>query len=543
MTAVVGLETGTPPHIPELPEDPKRSADTLRSLGRFAAGIVSRATLPLAGTLVGAYVALNGAHYETTIDGTHVEATTTIDTEDPGLHTAIELSDGRHGSMSLGGVDFPEFADWLPVSMQATAHTGATEVERTITERYRYFNQIKTDAEEARHDAEAFFVRRLATDAGIGLGGGLIANELVAAGWRRYRSKDSASALPSSHSLLRSLGHNGLAVSLLATGGVLAASTVHPNLSYYEGYGVIGQALKSPDGFSHIRLQSPILDNILRDFQEAHACPETPLAFEHPDDSLTVTTYNIKRGQYNATGIKEVARELARTKSDVILLEEVTPAALDELAAELDMQAYPGWTIENEDLTYGNAILTNLTVEYSEYVPLPSEDVEQRGALVLELASPDNGKPFIVAATHLTNEHLTVDGDSNAAIRQRQAEALIERLEHIRQGDEAVIVGGDFNERVHGPAYDMLTGDFDDTVAEELEDSATFPENGLRFDNILISSDSDWDTLDATRGGANHSDHCLVSVDLGMAEQYVTPADTAIIADASATAESGRKRR
>jgi endonuclease/exonuclease/phosphatase family metal-dependent hydrolase len=530
MTTLIGPPAETLASSVPLPEHSMPSLPSLpRAIGRFAARLAGRAALPVAGTMLGAYVALNGAHYEASIDGTQVAITSDVGFEQRGIYTDIELSDDARGTMSLGGVDFPESMSWLPLSVHATAFTGAEEVEKTLLDRYSYLDQIKEDAEKSIHDAAFFFIRRTAIDAGTGLITGVALTELAA--WRRRNAlTNKFDANGDRHPFIASLGRSGLALMLVTGGGIMGAASTHSNFSYHEGHGVIGDALKSPDGLSGIHLHSPVLDKILQDFQHDHACPETPVSTEEPPDSLMVTTYNIKRGQFSDDGIEGIVRELARTNSDVIFLQEVTPAALNTLAAELDMQAVPGWTINNADLTYGNALLTRLPVAYSEFIPLPSDGVEPRGALAVEVASPENGEPFLAVDTHLTQEELKMSGDANAAIRKKQAEALVRRLRVIQRGDETIILAGDDNERVHGPAYDVLTEYFQDMVAGSLHDAATFPQNGLRFDNILLQG-SGWKTLHANRGGGNNSDHCLVQVSLGMAERYVTAVDTLSVAD------------
>lgn len=466
---------------------------------------------------------LHGAYYETQIDGTRVEVTTDVDFENSGLTTNIELGDNGRDTVSLGGVDFPEFLSPLPLEIHATAYPGSQEVGRTILDRFEYLSSLKADAEQKVDDAAQYFVTR----AGVGLGGGALAGvtltELAAAARRKRQPND----MTGNHPLLKSFGYSGLALTVLAGGGAFGGMNIRPDTSYYSPHGLIAAALKSQNELSRIAINSPVLESMIRDFQKQHACPETPLARTPDPGNLTVTTYNIKRGRFGEQGIQGIESQLANTRSSVIFLQEATKETAAQLAADLGMQAVNGWTIERPGLTYGNSILIapNLKVGYTEYIPLPAQNSEPRGAIVAELTA-ENGEPFLVADTHLSKEILTPRGDSNAAARKTQAQVLTARLAAIRQGNEAVVLGGDMNERVSGPAYDVFDRQYDDTVAEQLTDTSTFPANGARFDNIFMNNGAGWKTVSASVGGGNNSDHCLVSVSLGMSGQYVTERDT-----------------
>ena len=509
-----------------LPEVPIVSPVKPRGIFRKSAAVLGRVTgrmaLPAFGACAGAYLMLNGAHSETQIGGMQVETSTDIGFDQTGLTAGVKFQDPYYPDTDLGNIHFPDYLSPLPLGIDIQAYPAASTVEAAIYGRYAYVLHLEADAEEQLALLIDDYTGRATTGIGSGILGGAVANELIAAAYRRRRSSTTEDG--PNRPVLTGIGCGTLAVALLGGSGVLAARHIEPDMSHYEADGLIGLAMESPGRFSDIDLRDPVLNSIFRDFQQAHACPAAEPYTERSASSLTVTTYNIKRGEF---GLELVAEELLATGSDVILLQEVTPAAVTLLSERLGMQAVTGWTIDDDKMTFGNAILTTLPITYSEALELPSEGVEPRQLLTARLLTP-SGEELLAASTHLTNEITGMGGDRNEQLRIAQAREITEVIEDLSKPDEAIVLGGDLNQGTDSAVYRILDEQLTDTLAEEpeLSETASFPSNGQRFD--VLFTNTDWETENAQRGGAAASDHCLESVTLGMTGAYTVPPETVI---------------
>jgi endonuclease/exonuclease/phosphatase family metal-dependent hydrolase len=459
-----------------------------------------------------------------------VEVSTSVGFDDPSLLAEVILQDERYEDTFLGSITFPEFLEHVPVGITVSAYPEASNVDTAIRDRFDYARSIEA---QARSEADVIiddFRDRLLIGLGSGILVGLAGNEAAAAAYRARRRYPDSGAGGARHPALSGAGCGVLAVSLLASAAIPAAMSIRPNTSHYESAGLIGMALESNGRFSELDLHNDVLNSIFEDFQATHACPETPYrtihSAERPD--LSVTTYNIKKGEY---GIDAVAAELRATGSDIILLQEVTPEALQALSKQLGMESVSGWTIENDVLTFGNAILTSLPVLASQTYPLPSEGVEPRGLLAATLALPD-GSAVVAATFHLTNQATDIHGDQNQTIREDQADEIHELLQELGTEDVGVIAAGDMNEGIGSDTYRSLTRDLEDTLNEDdaLYAASSFPSNGHRMDVILESTD--WQITDTFRGGSTASDHCLEGV------RFMTPGSPEY-SDASAPTDAG----
>ncbi|MDB5181390.1 MAG: endonuclease [Candidatus Saccharibacteria bacterium] len=516
-SATLAAET-TPDTMPDgnqLGPGPVRSHEVFKraacSIGRLA----GRVGLPLAGAYAGLWLALHGAEQSVEVDGMRVEASTDVGFDEE-LYAEVILQDSAYSDPPLTSITFPKFLDPLPIGVDIKAYPAVSNVEAAIHGRFIYAQSLEAEARAGSEQLINTFAKKAAIGIGSGVLLGLATNEMVAAGYRRYRQNK---IVLHPRPVLRGVGYSALTLAILSGSGAVVGHGFKPDMSEYQAEGLIDDALKAQNGFASINLQNEALNTIFRNFQEANACPNLEPHTEQSPSSLTVTTYNIKRGEFD---ISAVSSELAQTGSDVILLQEVTPEDLEVLSENLGMQAVEGWTIHKDDEVFGNAILTHLKINSFRSYWLPSEGVEARGLLTARLVSP-NGEEFIVASTHLTNERMGMQGDRNEKIRIAQATAIQEILTDIPHDDEAILLGGDMNQSTSSEVYKILTHSFSDTLEgeEEIASASSFPSNGQRFD--IIVTNTKWPTENARRGGGTASDHCSETVTLEMTDPYAIP--------------------
>jgi endonuclease/exonuclease/phosphatase family metal-dependent hydrolase len=171
--------------------------------------------------------------------------------------------------------------------------------------------------------------------------------------------------------------------------------------------------------------------------------------------TLSVTTYNIHKGfsQFNRRMmVHELRDRLRHLNSDLVFLQEVQglhlghagrlanwPSAPQHefLAEEVWENTVYGGNVLYDHGHHGNAILARFPIVGSHNQDVTDLQFERRGLLHCQLAVPGIALPV-----HCVCVHLSLLGRS----RQRQLDALAQRLEHWAPGDSPLIVAGDFND-------------------------------------------------------------------------------------------------
>lgn len=120
--------------------------------------------------------------------------------------------------------------------------------------------------------------------------------------------------------------------------------------------------------------------------------------------ALKVATYNVHRsvGSDRTLDPTRTAAVIRETGASVVALQEVECRESDPhaLARATGMTAIPGHTLTGPDSSYGNLLLTDLTVEDAECVDLSWGRREPRGVIDARLRTPD-GVRLRCLATHL----------------------------------------------------------------------------------------------------------------------------------------------
>lgn len=156
----------------------------------------------------------------------------------------------------------------------------------------------------------------------------------------------------------------------------------------------------------------------------------------------------------------------------------------------------------------GQALLTGLPVKRVDNVVLPSSEADGgRMAQVVQLRV--GAHPVTVANVHLSH----VRGDAGDALRQRQLQALLERLNEVGPAS-LTLVCGDFNDPLDAPALRDFTG-----APWHLQDC---------FE--LAGQSRDPTCLDAS-GNGHVLDHVLVVPSLSRATIHVEAAATVLRVD------------
>lgn len=212
-------------------------------------------------------------------------------------------------------------------------------------------------------------------------------------------------------------------------------------------------------------------------------------------EQLRVMTYNV----HSCVGIdgkfaaERIARVIARANPDVVALQELDAGRArtggenqaEQIAHYLEMQFHFYPHIHIEDEKYGDAVLTHLPMRIIKTGPLPGHlpggKLEPRGALWVTIDL--HGTEVNIVNTHL---------GLTSRERMAQIEALLgdEWLGRLN-GDQPVILCGDFNSVPSSKGYRLLCSRFSDaqTHLKDHRPVCTFYSRlpSFRIDHVFIN--------------------------------------------------------
>jgi tyrosyl-DNA phosphodiesterase 2 len=204
-------------------------------------------------------------------------------------------------------------------------------------------------------------------------------------------------------------------------------------------------------------------------------------------DELTVATFNIWFDGYFADDRhRAIADILARDMPDVMVFQEVTPAALDVLSAQPWIRDhYLRAAAVNGLGNYGMLMLSRLPIIRASYTRLPTRLA--RGFLRAEFTI--NGRTLVVCSVHLES------GRAALGLRARQLRRIFRALRGV---DNALLLG-DFNmrdtenERISPPWVDVWPalrphddGFTEDTSINLMRLDSKNKHRQVRFDRVLF---------------------------------------------------------
>lgn len=190
-------------------------------------------------------------------------------------------------------------------------------------------------------------------------------------------------------------------------------------------------------------------------------------------DELTVATFNIWFDDYHAEQRHRAIADLLRERRpDVIVLQEVTPVALELFLEQswIRDEYLSAAVVGGHSGNYGMLTLSRVPIVSATHSQLPTR--QTRGFLETELAI--DGARQIVCCVHLDS------GKSSARLRGWQLRRIFRAL---RPAENAVVLG-DFNMR--DAENDRITAPFCDVWPALRPDDAGYTENTsinlMRFD-------------------------------------------------------------
>jgi endonuclease/exonuclease/phosphatase family metal-dependent hydrolase len=155
--------------------------------------------------------------------------------------------------------------------------------------------------------------------------------------------------------------------------------------------------------------------------------------------ALRVVTYNIKLSNNLEQAIQELSTEPDLKDADIVLLQEMDPAAVEILSKFLKYNYvyYPAALRKQDDKGFGNAVLSRWPILRHQKIVLPHENPIRKMHRNAVFATLLVGELEILACSAHTEIPLIAQDK-----RLEQSAAL---LESIAEGSAYVIVGGDFN--------------------------------------------------------------------------------------------------
>jgi tyrosyl-DNA phosphodiesterase 2 len=205
-------------------------------------------------------------------------------------------------------------------------------------------------------------------------------------------------------------------------------------------------------------------------------------------DELNLATFNIWFDEY-FVDLRHlaIADLLSRDMPDVMVFQEVTPAALDVfLAQPWIREHYLRAAVTSADLgNYGMLMLSRLPINRATYTRLPTRLA--RGFLAAEFTI--NGRAVVICSVHLES------GKASAGLRARQLGRVFRAL----SGADNAVVLGDFNMRDTedgriGPPYCDVwpalrphdDGFTEDTSINLMRLDSKNKHRQVRFDRVLL---------------------------------------------------------
>ena len=238
-----------------------------------------------------------------------------------------------------------------------------------------------------------------------------------------------------------------------------------------------------------------------------------------PDRPLRFAAYNIYHNYRGREGTVGEVRDID-PPPDFVLLSEVDQPDVLPMAGALGMR-YRYYPLLN--YAAGQPVWPDVAIlsrhRLFDGKPLFTPDGHTFGLWAYAVI---NNRKFAVAGVHLWPT-FSVDPRHVAETANRRNE----QLEVIRKvwrdaGSPPLVIGGDFNQPALGNNYEVMTGDFVDTLDAIGQTGATFGRKllQLRIDYLLATRD--WKPLagGVVRGKA--SDHRPIWVELGRATDPVT---------------------
>jgi tyrosyl-DNA phosphodiesterase 2 len=205
-------------------------------------------------------------------------------------------------------------------------------------------------------------------------------------------------------------------------------------------------------------------------------------------DELTLVTFNIWFDAYFADArYLAIAELLSRDMPDVMVFQEVTPAALKVFLAQTWVrEQYLRAAVTNADLgNYGMLMLSRLPINRVTHTRLPTRLA--RGFLEAEFTI--NGRPEVICSVHLES------GKASSGLRGRQLRRIFRAL----SGADNAVVLGDFNmrdgenERISPPYCDLWPalrphddGFTEDTSINLMRLDSKNKHRQVRFDRVLL---------------------------------------------------------
>ena len=205
-------------------------------------------------------------------------------------------------------------------------------------------------------------------------------------------------------------------------------------------------------------------------------------------DELTLTTFNIWFDAYFAKQRNlAIAELLSRNMPDVMVFQEVTPAALATFLAEPWIREhYLRAAVTGPDFgNYGMLMLSRIPIDRVTYTRLPTRLA--RGFLNAELTINDH--PLVITALHLES------GKAASPLRARQLGQVFRALNRT---DSAVVLGDfnmrdDENDRINAAYTDLWTalrphddGFTEDTSINLMRLDSKNKHRQVRFDRVLL---------------------------------------------------------
>jgi tyrosyl-DNA phosphodiesterase 2 len=205
-------------------------------------------------------------------------------------------------------------------------------------------------------------------------------------------------------------------------------------------------------------------------------------------DELTLTTFNIWFNPYFAEQRHlAIAELLSRNRPDVMVFQEVTPAALDVFLAQpwIRAQYRRAAVTGGRHGNYGMLMLSRLPINRVTHTPLPTQ--ASRGFLTGEFTV--NGRPLAVSSIHLDS------GKASARLRGWQ----LRRIFHALRRSESAVILGDFNmrdsenARIGAPYCDLWpalrpyeAGYTEDTSINLMRLDSKDEHRQVRFDRVIL---------------------------------------------------------